>query len=67
MREEELLRLLEQGIAAWSGIAVPNAAGERALADLPALVAEFEALRGMLRFEDEPSAFEAAMGAEKER
>lgn len=67
MREDELLRLLEQGIAAWAGIPVPNAAGERALADMPALVAEFEAMRGMLRFEDEPSAFDAALAAEKER
>lgn len=67
MRQDELLRLLEQGIAAWSGVALPNAAGAQGLKDLPHLLAELEHLRGMLRFEDEPAGFEAALQAEKAR
>jgi hypothetical protein len=53
-------------IRLWSGVDVPNAAGARALEDFPALIAEFEALRGTLVFEDEPSSFEAALRAEQE-
>lgn len=67
MREDDLLRLLEQGIAAWSGVAVPNPVGELALKDLPHLLAELEHLRGMPGFEDEPAGFDAALRAEKER
>jgi len=69
MTDEErraLVRLMEQGVLAWSGIACPNGAGVQAMADMPGLVEELAALRGMLRFEDEPSGFEAALQAEKE-
>ena len=51
----------------WTGVACPNAAGRRALEDFPALIREFEALRGTLVFEDEPSSFEAALRAEREK
>ena len=34
--------------------------------DIPKLTADFEALRGTLRFEDEPSSFEAALQGCKE-
>lgn len=54
-------------ISLWSGVTCPNAAGRRSLADLPALIAEFEALRGTLVFEDEPSSFEAALREEAEK
>jgi hypothetical protein len=53
-------------IRLWTGIACPNPAGARSLEDLPALIAEFAALRGSLAFEDEPSSFEAALRAEQE-
>jgi hypothetical protein len=53
-------------IRLWSGVECPNAAAARGLQDFAALLAEFEALRGTLVFEDEPSSFEAALRAEKE-
>jgi len=53
-------------IRLWSGVECPNAAAERGLADMPALRAELEALRGTLVFEDEPASFEAALRAEME-
>ena len=56
----------KEAIALWTGVDCPNAAGRRALDDFPALIREFEALRGTLVFEDEPSSFEAALRAEKE-
>ena len=37
------------------------------LEDFPALMAEFEALRGAMVFEDEPSSFEAALREEQEK
>ena len=51
----------EAAIAAWHGIAVPNDAARRLTADLAATIAAFEAVRGTLRFEDEPSSFEAVL------
>ena len=54
-------------IRLWNGVECPNAAGRRGLDDLPALIREFEALRGTLVFEDEPSSFEAALRAEAEK
>ena len=48
-------------IATWHGIAPPNAAALRMVADLRKIIADFEAQRGKLRFEDEPSSFEAAL------
>ena len=61
-----LLTTIEDSIAAWSGIAPPNEPAERLAADLASTIAAFEALRGTLRFEDEPSSFEAALLAAKE-
>ena len=50
----------------WTAIAQPNEAAG-AMADmLGASLAGFEALRGQLRFEDEPSSFEAALQETKE-
>lgn len=62
----ELPETLMQSIRAWSGIECPNEAARLGLNDFPALLREFEALRGTMVFEDEPSAFEAALLAEKE-
>ncbi len=48
-------------IATWHGIAPPNEAALRMVADLRKIIGDFEAQRGTLRFEDEPSSFEAAL------
>jgi hypothetical protein len=48
-------------IATWHGVAPPNDVALRMLGDLEKMIREFEALRGTLRFEDEPSSFEAAL------
>jgi hypothetical protein len=55
-----------EAIERWSGIACPNEAARHGLADFPPLIAEIEALRAALVFEDEPSSFDAALQAEKE-
>jgi len=48
-------------IATWHGVTPPNAVALRMLGDFEKIIHDFEALRGTLRFEDEPSSFEAAL------
>ena len=62
----DLPELIEANIAAWSGITPPNEPARRMAAELSSVLAAFEALRGTLRFEDEPASFEAALQATKE-
>jgi hypothetical protein len=50
----------------WSGIEQPNEAAGVMADALIASIKGFEALRGQLAFEDEPSSFEAALQATKE-
>ncbi|MBC9205609.1 hypothetical protein IBL26_02075 [Roseomonas aerophila] len=50
----------------WFGVAPPNDAALEFAADLRQTVEAFEALRGRLRFEDEPVDFEAALLAYRE-
>lgn len=57
---------VEATIARWSGVRAPNDPARRMAADLIATIRAFEALRGTLVFEDEPSSFEAALHAAKE-
>ncbi len=57
----EFLARTEATIAEWHGITPPNEAAHRFAADLAASIVAFEALRGTLAFEDEPSDFEAAL------
>ncbi len=57
---------VEATIARWHGIKPPNKAAERLAAELADTIKAFEALRGTLAFEDEPSSFEAALQATKE-
>jgi predicted acetyltransferase len=57
---------IDASVAAWSGITPPNDPGRRMAADLAKTIAAFEALRGTLQFEDEPSSFTAALQATKE-
>lgn len=58
--------LTETNIAVWHAITPPNDAGRRLAADLENTIRAFEALRGTMRFEDEPSSFETALQATKE-
>jgi hypothetical protein len=58
--------LIEDSVAAWTGITPPNEPARRMAADLAGVIAAFETLRGTMRFEDEPSSFEAALQATKE-
>jgi hypothetical protein len=57
---------VEATIARWHGITVPNDPARRMAADLVSTIKAFEALRGTLAFEDEPSSFEAALHEAKE-
>jgi hypothetical protein len=57
---------VEATIARWHGIDAPNEPAKRLAAELAETIAAFEALRGTLAFEDEPSSFEAALQATKE-
>lgn len=59
--EPELVVPTMEAISRWSGVSLPNAAARHGLADHVALIAELEALRGTMVFEDEPSTFEAAL------
>ncbi|WP_428493109.1 hypothetical protein [Rhodopila sp.] len=58
---------VEATIARWHGVAPPNDPAKRLAAELADTIRAFEALRGTLVFEDEPSSFEAALQATKER
>jgi hypothetical protein len=57
---------VEATIARWHAIEPPNDPAKRLAAELAATITAFEALRGTLTFEDEPSSFEAALQATKE-
>ncbi|TCZ63534.1 hypothetical protein [Roseicella aquatilis] len=59
--EPDLVMPMMEAIRLWSGVAVPNAAARHGLVDHAALIAELEALRGSMQFEEEPSGFEAAL------
>jgi hypothetical protein len=58
---DDFLAETELTIARWHGVAAPNEQAKRMAADLVNTIAAFEALRGTLHFEDEPSSFEAAL------
>jgi len=58
---DPFLAEIEQTIARWHDIAAPNDPARRMAADLIDTIRNFEALRGTLMFEDEPSSFEAAL------
>lgn len=66
MPEPKLVLPTMDAIARWQGITVPNAAARHGLADLAALLADLETLRGELGFEEEPAGFEAALQACKD-
>lgn len=58
--------VVEGGIEAWQGIPPPNMAARVFAADLAASLDALAAVRGQMRFEDEPSSFELALQACKE-
>ncbi len=58
---DQFLAETELTIARWHGVAAPNEPAKRMAADLVDTIAAFEALRGTLKFEDEPCSFEAAL------
>lgn len=60
-------KAIEAQIATWSGIEPPNDVARATAAQITALIARFEALRGQIAFEDEPSSFEAALLATKDK
>jgi hypothetical protein len=55
-----------QQIETWTGVAPPNEAARVMAEQLAAVIQGFEALRGTMVFEDEPSSFDAALQATKE-
>ena len=59
--DEAFLAATEAYVRAWHGIEPPNDPGRRLAADLVSTIRAFEAQRHRLRFEDEPSSFEAAL------
>jgi hypothetical protein len=63
---DAFLARTEETIARWHGIQPPNDPAKRMAADLSEAILAFEAVRGTLVFEDEPSSFEAALQATKE-
>lgn len=65
--DEDFVKHIEASVEAWHGIKPPNAPARRLAADLAATIAAFEAQRHVLAFDDEPSSFEAALIACKER
>ncbi len=63
---ERVLKVVTDEASLWSGVTPPNAAAREIAAQLDAVIKGFEALRGTMQFEDEPSSFEAALQATKE-
>ncbi|MCQ4159366.1 hypothetical protein NON00_05445 [Roseomonas sp. GC11] len=65
--EKTVLHSAGDAARQWSGVTCPNETGRQMMADLLKIIADFEAVRGAMRFEDEPSDFEAALQACKEQ
>jgi hypothetical protein len=63
MSEPRMVIPSMEAIRLWQGVSVPNAAARHGLAEMEALIAALEALRGTMAFEDEPSGFDAALRA----
>jgi hypothetical protein len=63
---DDFVERIERAIRDWHGISVPNPQARRMAAELADVIKGFERQRGRLRFEDEPSSFEAALQSTKE-
>lgn len=66
-RMDDFLASTEAMIATWHGISPPNEPALRFAADLASTIAAFEAVRGTIRFEDEPSSFEQTLADLREK
>ena len=64
--DDDFLDKTEAYVEIWHGVTRPNDPARRLAADLAKTIAAFEAQRGRLQFEDEPSSFEAALRDLKE-
>ena len=62
----DFLKATEAYIATWHGVQPTNEQAREMAADLTKVIAAFEAQRGKLVFEEEPSSFEAALMATRE-
>jgi hypothetical protein len=60
---EDFLAQTEAYVRTWHGVIPPNDPARRLAAELEGTIKAFEAQRDRLRFEDEPSSFEAALQA----
>jgi hypothetical protein len=58
---DDFLLEIQATIGRWHGVAAPNEPARQMAADMIETIRAFTALRGTLRFEDEPSSFEAAL------
>lgn len=58
---------VEAQVRLWSGVEPPNEQARIMADQLESVLKGFAALRGSLVFEDEPSSFEAALQATKDR
>lgn len=63
---DETEALIEQQIRTWFGVSFPNEPAREMTRQLSSVIQGFEALRGSIAFEDEPSSFEAALQATKD-
>jgi len=63
----EFEHAVEEQAKLWSGVGPPNSASGEFARGLAEVAKGFERTRGELVFEDEPSSFEAALRAIKER
>lgn len=64
---KESMELIQQQVEHWSSVKVPNAQAREMADALDNVIKGFERLRGTLQFEDEPSSFEAALQATKDK
>ncbi|MEZ5817726.1 MAG: hypothetical protein R3D44_11645 [Hyphomicrobiaceae bacterium] len=64
---EDVEAMIEQQVKTWFGVAVPNEQAREMARQLAGVIEGFRAVRGSIAFEDEPSSFEAALLATKDR
>lgn len=63
---EEIAKLVEKVAGTWSGVTPANRPAVLLAGQMEGAIAGFTAERGRMRFEEEPSSFEAALQATKE-
>ncbi|WP_088625593.1 hypothetical protein [Oceanicola sp. 22II-s10i] len=63
---ETISKLVQQTAADWSSVMPPNRPAVLLAGQMEGTIAGFTAERGKMKFEEEPSSFEAALQATKE-